>query len=258
MTEDPTSRKPRRFFGLSLAPVSFGSPASGARPRGDVTTQLVLGLAIAVFGVLLTLDRLDILNAGDYLRFWPVVLIAIGVSQFAQARTPALAFGGAIWIVIGSIILLDKLHLIRMDVWNLWPLGLVLLGAYIVWQAFYKGSSAEASVNAGSTVSAIAVLSGIGRKSNSREFQGGELTAFMGGCELDLREATPANGEAVIDAFAMMGGIEIKVPESWSVVSKVIPLMGGFEDATTQPPGGAGPRLIVRGFAVMGGIGVKN
>jgi hypothetical protein len=55
-----------------------------------------------------------------------------------------------------------------------------------------------------------------------------------------------------------MGGIEIVVPPSWSVVSKVIPFMGGFEDETKQPPGGSGPRLIVRGFAVMGGIGIKN
>jgi hypothetical protein len=155
-------------------------------------SQLVFGLVVVGFGVLLTLDRLEVLNAADYLRYWPVVLIAIGVSQIAQARTPARVVSGAIWILVGGTILAEKLNLVRVEIWNLWPLGLVLLGGYIIWQAFYKGSVPQNGVDAGSTVSAIAVLSGVGRKSNSRQFQGGDLTAFMGGCELDLREAAPA------------------------------------------------------------------
>ena len=221
-------------------------------------SQIVFGLIVVAFGVLLTLDRLEVLNAGDYLEYWPTALMAVGVAQIVQARTAARVFSGAIWILVGGIILGDKLHVLHVEIWNYWPLGLVVLGGYIVWQAYHKGSATRDGVDTGSIVSAIAVMSGIGRKSNSRAFQRGELTAFMGGCELDLREATPANGEAIVDAFVMMGGIEIRVPTHWTVVSRVIPFMGGFEDDTKPPPAGPGPRLIVRGFAVMGGIGVKN
>ena len=80
----------------------------------------------------------------------------------------------------------------------------------------------------------------------------------MGGCEIDLRQASIEPGtEAVIDVFALWGGIEIKVPDDWTVVTRVTPLMGGVEDKTRVPQT-TDKRLVVNGFVVMGGVVVKN
>jgi hypothetical protein len=79
----------------------------------------------------------------------------------------------------------------------------------------------------------------------------------MGGCEMDLRHAK-IHGEAVIDVFAMWGGIEIRVPDDWTVVSRVTPMLGGFEDKTRPTPDASTHRLIVRGMVIMGGVEVKN
>jgi hypothetical protein len=79
----------------------------------------------------------------------------------------------------------------------------------------------------------------------------------MGGCEIDLRNAG-IDGDATIDVFAMWGGIEIRVPETWTVVGRVTPLLGGFEDSTRALPGAGNQRLIVRGLVIMGGIEIKN
>ena len=51
----------------------------------------------------------------------------------------------------------------------------------------------------------------------------------------------------------MWGGIEIRVPEDWTVVSQIVPLMAGVEDKTRPPQGATTHRLILRGFAFMGG-----
>ena len=90
------------------------------------------------------------------------------------------------------------------------------------------------------------------------------MTAIMGGCHLDLRQATiPPGNEAIIDVFAVMGGHEIWVPGDWTVVSQVMPIMGSVDDkrlpAVERATTGEGrPRLVLRGFVVMGGLVIKN
>jgi predicted membrane protein len=79
----------------------------------------------------------------------------------------------------------------------------------------------------------------------------------MGGCDIDLRQAA-INGDAFIDVFAVWGGIEIRVPEDWSVAFHVTPLLGGVEDKTRPSLGSSQQRLTVRGLVVMGSVEVKN
>ena len=132
---------------------------------------------------------------------------------------------------------------------GMWPLLLVIFGAYLVWTGA-TGRRRTPANDSTSTISGMAILGGVSRGSNSREFRGGDLTAILGGCEIDLRRAA-INGEAVIDIFAMWGGIELKVPEDWAVESRVTPLLGGVEDKTRAPQGSTAHRLVLRGFAIM-------
>ncbi len=95
------------------------------------------------------------------------------------------------------------------------------------------------------------------RGNNSRAFRGADLLAIMGGLQIDLRRAA-IHGEAVMDVFVMWGGIEIRVPEDWTVSSRIVPLMAGVEDKTRPPQGASTHHLILRGFALMGGVEIKN
>jgi predicted membrane protein len=228
-------------------------PRSGFR----ITGQLVLGVSIAVLGVLFTLDNLHILRAREVLRFWPVALIAIGLVHVSQARSAAGTVGGGVWILVGVVLLGGRLGLFHANIFSLWPLILVLVGARIVWQTT-AGDRVLDQGDAGATVSAIAVMGGFERRITSHEFRGGEITAFMGGGKLDLREAMPAGGQAVINIFAMMGGFEILVPEGWRVISELTPFMGGIEDKSRTSANPAAPCLVLRGFIMMGGVTLKN
>ena len=228
-----------------------------SQPRIRITGQTIFGVSIAVAGVLFTLDNLHILRARDYLEYWPIVLVAIGLVHMSQAKTAAGLVGGGIWILVGVVLLGDRLGFVDAHIWNFWPLILVLVGGRIVWQTMETNRAADRG-DASATVSAIAVMGGFERRITSQEFRGGELTAFMGGGKLDLRDAMPAGGQAVINVFAVMGGFEILVPETWRVISEVTPFMGGIEDKSRTSTNPSAPCLVLRGFVMMGGVTLKN
>lgn len=87
--------------------------------------------------------------------------------------------------------------------------------------------------------------------------------AVMGGNSLDLRHAQLSARETVINAFAVMGGVEIIVPEDVRVVDDGFALMGGFGISNHRSctmsqrdlPDEA-PVFRIRGFALMGGVGI--
>ena len=225
--------------------------------RVIVTPHLVFGLVIIAVGVLFTLDNLGLADAERYWRWWPMAMILVGVAKLWQSRGGASnPIGGVFLLLVGGWFQLHNLGLIDRDLWNFWPLLLVFIGTMIVYQGM-RGRQTRANASPIDTLGGVAILGGWKRSINSTAFRGGELTAVLGGCEVDLRHAA-INGEAVIDVFAMWGGIEIRVPEDWTVINRVTPFMGGVED-NTRPPQAASPhRLTIRGMVVMGGIEIKN
>ncbi|MEN3338781.1 MAG: hypothetical protein V7647_2457 [Acidobacteriota bacterium] len=232
--------------------------APRAEPGFHITPQLLVGLFIIGAGVLFTLDNFDVLDARVYLRYWPVALIAIGLLKMGQACGGGGKLGGSVFVAAGTWLLLESLGIVQISVWQLWPVLLVFFGASLVWQGIRgRGSRGPRSTDANATISGMAVLGGGARGNNSRSFEGGDLTAVLGGWDIDLRQAG-IDGEAVIEVFALCGGIEIRVPEEWTVVGRVTPILGGFDDKTRAPQTAGGPRLVIRGLAIMGGIEVKN
>jgi predicted membrane protein len=243
--------------------------------------RVALGLVVIAVGVLFTLDKLGYVNAGEFWEYWPVLLIAVGIGRVLQPRGTQGRGFGVVLIVLGSWFLLSNLDLIRYTFGDVWPLLLVVLGIMMVWRAitgpFFEGprrrlkeamAAGDGSAAVGgvatsgsdtsSTVNGFALLGGVKRKVVSQDFRGGALTAILGGCELDLRHASISSGQAVIDTFALWGGIDIKVPQEWSVVVQGTPILGAFDDKTVRVGGDGSKVLVIKGVALMGGVELKN
>jgi hypothetical protein len=143
---------------------------------------------------------------------------------------------------------------------TLWPLVMIALGGLVLYRSLGPGRVARDDMAAGTSpdnvVDIVAVLGGFERRVGSQDFRGGEITAVMGGCALDLRDASIVK-EAVINVFTIWGGINIKVPPDWTVVLNGTPVMGGFAEKTVRPPD-ASKRLVITGYAIMGGVEVRN
>jgi predicted membrane protein len=224
--------------------------------RFPITPRLIIGLAILALGALWTLDNLNLLESEDFTQWWPVVLIAIGAVQFVNRKTNRI--GPVLLMMAGALLLVMSVGNYDFDLGDLIPLAIALFGAKLVWDAVSRRSARAGIANDDSTVSSFAMMAGVHWQSTSRAFRGGEVNAIMGGVELDLRNVEIKPGdEPVIDALAIMGGVEIFVPMGWKIVASVLPIMGGFEDKTSRGSE-TGPTLTVRGTAIMGTIVVSN
>jgi len=251
----------------------------------SVTPKFVIGVCLVLVGVVLALDQLGLLYANHLLRFWPAALIVIGLVML-QRREGRSALRALVLIVVGGWLLLNTLGLVSLDLWEFFvPLLLVFIGARIMMHNRSSGSGAPPDLpglgpssgtspgaqnpgnfnspplGSGEPVHAsqFSLLSGSKRRWGKSVFRGAEMTAFMGGCELDLRDALMSTGElAVIDVFAVMGGVTIFVPPHWTVSQEVEAIMGGVHDKTHSVPSNPAQHLLVRGTVVMGGVEISN
>ena len=64
-------------------------------------------------------------------------------------------------------------------------------------------------------------------------------------------------GGGGVNVFAVCGGITMKVPPDWTVILHGTPILGGFEERTARPANQS-KRLVVKGYAIMGGVEVRN
>jgi hypothetical protein len=139
-----------------------------------------------------------------------------------------------------------------------WPVLLVLLGLSIVRQTLARRYDGDPATDQRDELHVTAILGGNKGSNGSHAFRGGELTAILGGVDLDLTQARLANGRAVLNVFTMWGGLELRLPEGWIVENQMVVALGGYEDRTRPVGSPDAPRLVLRGTTVMGGIEVRN
>jgi predicted membrane protein len=224
--------------------------------------QVLIGVAVIAFGFLFLLDNLGFLDFGYTLQFWPALFILAGALKFSQSQSSGGKITGVVMMAVGALLVLKGMGLVYISWRNLMPLALIGLGLAVIFKSTHArkpetfiNSSGEATTD-DSIINVTALLGGVERRITSTGFRGGEVTAIMGGCELDLRHAS-IQGEAVLNVFAMWGGIEIKVPEDWVVSMQGTPILGGFSEKTMVSKD-ASMRLVIRGYAIMGGVEVRN
>ena len=226
-------------------------------------SQMVLGVLVILMGLLFLLDNLHILDVHRAISFWPMVFIIAGAVKLYDTRTRGGQMLGAVLLGVGVLMILDRMDVIDFNVRTMWPLFFIGFGIYTIYRARIgkrliqiDGVKGEQDLNGEGLVDITAVLGGFERRVFTPDFRGGEITAIMGGCALDLRNSS-IQAEAVINVFAFWGGVTLKVPPDWTVILNGTPIMGGFEEKTARPPD-TSKRLIVQGYAIMGGVEIRN
>ncbi len=105
----------------------------------------------------------------------------------------------------------------------------------------------------------LALMGGCDRRGRWRVGSSHSAVAMMGGVDLDLRDAELEAPVVTIWALAIMGGIDVIVPDDCALDASGFGLMGGFGESDKGQPAPAGaPVVRVRGLALLGGIDVHR
>jgi predicted membrane protein len=221
------------------------------RDRGPV----IGGVVFIVVGLVLLLEKLGYVPPGFALHFWPSIFIIIGIVKIVYAGGRPT---GAVLIGLGVLLQLNEMGITHLRFWDLWPVLIIVAGVAMLWQALIRE---RAAVSGNPEFDAVYICGGGDRVVNTKSFKGGSLFALFGGYKIDLTHADIDGNQAVLEASAMFGGGEIRVPETWQITVNGAGIFGAYEDKTRhfQPdPSKPTKTLVIKGVAIFGGIEVKN
>jgi len=235
-----------------------------AEKRNNIfNLTLMFGILIILAGVLALLRNLDFYIPVNIWSLWPVILIIIGLNKLVQPKEYRNTLWASVLLIIGVLFLLNNFDIIHFGIGEFWPVILILVGFLIIKQG--TRSSRKDSLGK-DEINLSFILGGGDFNFSSTQLRGGDVLAIMGGGTLNLKEADMYGDVMTIDVFALMGGVEIIVPDRWQVTMQGIPFLGGMENKTSSraPADDSASsseikkQLVIKGMAIMGGVEVKN
>ena len=145
-------------------------------------------------------------------------------------------------VAVGAIMQLNTMGLTHIHIRNMWPVVIIMIGISALWHTvkedktrIYKvgvfrrtnGDTPDGEVPANGEIDMDFVMGGGEPRVESKNFRGGKVNAMLGGFVLDLTRAEIEGDEAILYVNTILGGGEIKVPETWLVEMHGSAILGG-------------------------------
>lgn len=237
------------------------------------------GVFYILVGVWGLLNEFGVLHYEDS---WPLLLVIGGGSiVFNSLRPPSLPIDPPVAAVAGGAGVQDVgANLSSRDARRLQRHRRGRSGGSLLWVLIIIGivmsthgerrAERDSRSDSDDVIERSAVLGQSRTVSYASQLRQGHLLAVMGQCDVDLTHAVVAPGEeAVIRVVAFMGAVKLRVPNDWVVDIQAVPALGAIHDsrlragtlgAADARSGTAGqpPRIVLRGFVMMGDVTIRN
>lgn len=225
---------------------------------------IIWGIAIIALGVIFAGKAIGWFDFDIFFKGWWTLFIIVpsAISIFTEReKLSSLAF-----LAAGIILLLAAQEIITYDdAWKIiLAVILISIGLSIILKAIFHSNNdkeVEEKVkdlgDGKSMDSQMAVFSGSERAYNDETFTGSHLVAIFGGVDLDLRHARFTK-DTVIKAFALFGGIDIKVPEDVNVMTRSGFIFGGISDDRKSTEAKGKHTIYLDAAGGFGGISISD
>jgi predicted membrane protein len=217
--------------------------------------RVITGIIITAIGVSALLGALNIFPFWETFGSWWPTLVILGGIFVLIGDFRRNYIWGIVLLIIGVLLLLKTQGVLDFNLFSLIVPIIIIAGGLSVLLHTKNRSSIDTSSNNADDIAVI--FSGSETKNKSKSYEGGKVTAIFGGAVLDLRDAK-LSSQATLDIFALCGGIELRVPRDWKVVSKIAPIAGGVENKSEGSDDHKGPTLVLTGTVTFGGVEIKT
>ena len=113
------------------------------------------GIILITIGTLFLLNRAGYVDTSTMWRYWPFVLIALGLIRLIPPTNPERIGGSVMFVLMGVAFLLATWRIGVFTFANVWPLILVAVGAGIVTRALVTNLGGGRSDDSGSSATVI-------------------------------------------------------------------------------------------------------
>ena len=220
--------------------------------KSNKSTGVVIGILLVIIGIGYVGNIFEVWNFTLFFPgWWSMFLIVPAIVMIIRHGFKPIYL---VLLAAGALVLLSKSGILPGIVSKLLvPAVIIAIGLAIIFRGNLSSPAGKPQKN---VPSHIAVFGGSTPNYNGKTFNGAFCTAVFGGVDLLLGNATIENG-AVIDALALFGGIDIKLPENVNVETSSLPIFGGTGVAKNRTFGENNPTVYVNAVCIFGGVDIK-
>jgi hypothetical protein len=218
-----------------------------------------IALGLLITGILLLVNLMD--PAAHILpllgRWWPVVLIALGLAGAIRVSlNRVVLLGPALLMALGGLILLITADPLPPS-FNRFLVPLLLVAAGALWLTRLATAGRSKQIPANSRLISVA---------ESRQLQWpnhrnalGVLVAVVSGCAIAMRRPESIEDKVRLEINAIGSGIDVIIPDGWRVTLEARPVLGRCDDTVGNgEPDISGPELQIYALAVLSRIKVHR
>lgn len=219
--------------------------------------NILWGLVLIVLGILLGGKALGLWNINVFFKGWWTLFII--VPSFIGLFDEDDKTGSFIGLIVGIILLLSCRDVIDFSlVWKLiLPIILVVIGLSFIFKDTFnkeinkniKKLNKKMTFKEGFT----STFSGQNINFDKEEFKGTTLNVVFGGIELDLRKAI-INGDVVINATSIFGGINVYAPKNCRIKIKSNSIFGGVSNQRKFEKNEGEHTIYINVSCIFGGV----
>lgn len=227
-------------------------------------SNIIWGLVLVFIGVGIAGDILDMWKFTVFFPGWWTLFIIIPC--LVSMIRGGVNVGNSMGMIIGLLFLLSSNVELDFDVWKLIiPAVLIMVGLSIIFRGAFKrtihyepkfNQDGQQTYSSAAQKGEYSAIFSSNRIRITEPFEGANISAIFGAVSLDLRDAI-ISGDAVIDATAVFGGIDIFVPSGVSVKVNNVPIFGGVSNKAGRQYTPGSPVIYLNSTCMFGGIDIK-